>query len=169
MDNVKAISYGQARTKALLLRLHTDRLDRILKSNGRQRYKIKQDGNCFMNAVLHQMPDVNQTCQELRADTCEHLEQKQCWIPEERWTLGQQNHGLHTTCYCQFITGVYNSIHQQIGITIQRSYTNSRPQRHTFTGLEHYDSCVPFHACQHTTDGEQHGHHSDSDNDVNER
>ena len=38
-----------------------------------------------------------------------------------------------------------------------------------YPGQEHYDSCVPLHACQHITDGEQYGHHSDSVNNVNDR
>jgi len=181
IEHVMNSSAGEALVKALLRQMHTKRLDNLLKSNGRKRYKILKDGNCFINAVLHQLPECRISCTMLREQLWDHLsehEARYCSFLttnvqdryakeiEDLKTDGHWNNSL-TDCLPLAIANMFHTF-----ITIYSSKLGSpvieitptlgtNCQQHiylayvAYPGQEHYDSCVPYQYHQQVITGRQ--------------
>jgi len=69
-----ARSTRTAQVQKIIEKYHKARLDKLLSSNGLKRIPMTADGNCFVNAVLHQINEHNQiSLISLRTDIADHL------------------------------------------------------------------------------------------------
>jgi len=66
-------SVKMAHVHKMFEKYHHARLDNLLLSNNLHRIAVKGDGNCFLNAVLHQVDNEIHTIESLRSDIADHL------------------------------------------------------------------------------------------------
>ena len=73
VEEAVALSSGNIKIANVTLRLHENRLDRLLVSNGLCRSKVYPDGDCFAKAILHHVKDQTIDVTNLRNKAVDHL------------------------------------------------------------------------------------------------
>lgn len=67
-------SKRDAQVRQIMEKYHTQKLEKLLASNGLRRNTVYPDGNCLINAVSMQLDDTTLTADEMRNNITEHME-----------------------------------------------------------------------------------------------